>query len=184
MVSPWHSSSVVGFLWKERLWGFSRIPWTRVFPKEFKCCIFSFGAKRRGVEDLKDFRLIRLVGGLYKLLPKVLANRLQRVVGNLVLDFWHAFVADRIKGNLRGIICKLDIEKAYDHVDWSFVLALLEKMDFGSKWISGIKWCISTAWFFVLLNGSPLVFFQSSKGMGLGDPFSPDLLLSIKVCTF
>ena len=122
------------------------------------------------------------------------------MVGNLVLDFRRAFVADRqildvvlitnedidsrIKGNLRGIICKLDIEKAYDHVDWSFVLALLEKMDFGSKWISGIKWCISTAWFFVLLNGSPLVFFQSSKGMGLGDPFSPNLLLSIKVCTF
>ena len=122
------------------------------------------------------------------------------MVGNLVLDFRRAFVADRqildvvlitneaidsrIKGNLRGIICKLDIEKAYDHVDWSFVLALLEKMDFGSKWISGIKWCISTAWFFVLLNGSPLVFFQSSKGMGLGDPFSPNLLYSIKVCTF
>ena len=39
----------------------------------------------------------------------------------------------RINDKLKGIICKLDIEKAYDHVDWSFVLALLEKMGFGSN---------------------------------------------------
>ena len=70
-------------------------------------------------------------------------------MGNLVLNFQHAFVAGRqilddvliandvidarINDKLKGIICKLDIEKAYDHVDWSFVLALLEKMGFGSN---------------------------------------------------
>ncbi|RVX05645.1 hypothetical protein CK203_027347 [Vitis vinifera] len=34
----------------------------------------------------------------------------------------------KVKDNLRGIICKLDIEKAYDHVNWSFILEVLEKM--------------------------------------------------------
>ena len=84
-------------------------------------------------EDLKDFRPISLVGGLYTLLAKVLAKKLKRVVGNLVSDFQHAFVAgrqildailianeaidSRIKGNLKGIICKLDIENTYDYVD-------------------------------------------------------------------
>ena len=81
-------------------------------------------------------------------------------MGNLVSDFQHAFVADRqtldailianeaidsrIKSNMRGIICKLSIEKAYDHADWSFVLTPMEKMGFEAKWISWIKWCIFT----------------------------------------
>ena len=89
------------------------------------------------------------------LLAKILTNRLKRVVGNLVLDFQHAFVVgrqilnvvlianevidSRIKANLTRIICKLDIEKAYNHVEWSFVLVLLEKMGFRPKWISWIK---------------------------------------------
>ena len=78
--------------------------------------------KKGGTEDLKDFRPTSLVGGLYKLLAKVLANRLKRVVGNLVSDFQHVFVGirqildailiankvidSRLKGNMRGIICK------------------------------------------------------------------------------
>ena len=90
-----------------------------------------------------------MVGELYKLLAKVLANRLKKVTGFLVSDFQHAFVAgrqildvvliankaidSRIKNNLRSVLCKLDIEKVYDHVNWNFVLAITKKMGFGSK---------------------------------------------------
>ncbi|RVW28696.1 hypothetical protein CK203_083266 [Vitis vinifera] len=73
-----------------------------------------------GVEDLKDFRPINLMGSLYKLLAKVLANRLKR-----------------LKKNEGGVLCKLDIEKAYDHVNLKFLMAVFRKMDFGEKWI---KW--------------------------------------------
>ena len=65
-----------------------------------------------------------------------------------------------LKSNGRGIVCKLDIEKAYDHVVWPFLLTIMEKMEFGEKWLKWIKWCLSTASFSVLVNGTPSGFFS------------------------
>ena len=94
--------------------------------------------KKGGVEDLRDFRCISLVGGLYKLLAKVLANRLKKVVGKVVSSSQNAFVEGRqildavlianeaidslLKSNECEVMCKLDIEKAYDHLKWDFLL--------------------------------------------------------------
>ena len=137
--------------------------------------------KKGAVVDLKDFRPISLVGELYKVLAKVLANRLKKVVGQVVSKAQNAFVEGRrildaalitneaVDGFLRrkenGILCKLDIEKAYDHLDWNFLLSVMSKMGFGSKWISWIYNCISTASFSVLVNGSTNGFFRSSRGL-------------------
>ena len=89
--------------------------------------------KTKGVDDLKDFRPISLVGGLYKLLAKVLANRLKKVVGKVVLKFQNAFVEggqildavlmaneavdSMLKKRDCGLLWKLNIEKAYDHMN-------------------------------------------------------------------
>ena len=49
-------------------------------------------SKKSGAEDFKDFKPISLVGSMYKLLAKVLANRLKRVMGKLINKAEHIFV--------------------------------------------------------------------------------------------
>ncbi|RVW36390.1 hypothetical protein CK203_083809 [Vitis vinifera] len=84
--------------------------------------------KKEGAEDLRDFRPISLVGSVYKLLAKVLANRLKLVMGEVISDSHQAFIQgrrilddvliasealdSRLKDNTSGLLLKMDIEKA------------------------------------------------------------------------
>ena len=80
----------------------------------------------------------------------------------------------RLKNNEGGVLCKFDIEKAYDHVNWKFLFAVPRKMGFGEKLI---EWCISTVKFSVLVNGSLSGFFQSSRGLRQRDSLFPYLFV-------
>ena len=73
------------------------------------------------------------------------------------------------------MLCKLEIEKAYNHVNWEFLMFLLQQCGFSEKWRRWIKCCISTVKFSILINGCPSDFFGSSRGLRQGDPLSPFL---------
>ena len=125
----------------------------KAFLKSLNTTFLVLIPKKGGAEELGDFRPISLVGGLYKLLAKVLANRIKNVVGRVVSSDQNAFVMDRQildaslianevidswkKRGEKGLICKLDIEKAYDSVNWQFLMRVMQKMGFGVKWRSG-----------------------------------------------
>lgn len=69
------------------------------------------------------------------------------------------------------------MEKAYDRVEWSFLLIILERFGFHPTWINWIKQCISSSNFLMLLNGSPYGHFSPSRGLHQGDPLSSLLFL-------
>lgn len=85
----------------------------------------------------------------------------------------------RLKSGHPSLLCKLDIEKAFDHVNWGFLIHLLKRCGFSNKWRQWISFCLSTVRFSILINGSPCSFFGSSRGLQQGNPLSPLLFMLV-----
>ncbi|KAH0765964.1 hypothetical protein KY285_001835 [Solanum tuberosum] len=149
--------------------------------------------KKAGASELKDFRPISLITGIYKVIAMLLTERLKKVVDRLVNKHQMAFIKgrqimdaaliasecvnSRMKGDKPSVMCKLDIEKAYDHVNWNFLMSILRQMGFGEKWLGWINFCITTVKFSVLVNGEPVGFFPSGRDLRQGNPLSPFLFV-------
>lgn len=88
-------------------------------------------------------------------------------------------VDDLLTNKREDLACKLDMEKAYNHVNWTFVDYMLNKMGFWSKWRKWMKSCITTAFFAVLINGDPSKIFTASRGLRQEDPLSPIIFIIV-----
>ena len=95
------------------------------------------------------------------------------VKGRQILDSFliaSECIDSRLKSGVPEVLCKLDVEKAYDHVSWGFLMYMLQRCGFSKKWRKWIMCYISTVKFSILINGSPPDFFGSSRGIQQRDP--------------
>lgn len=127
---------------------------------------------------MKEFGPISLCNVSYKIISKVLCQRLKKILPQLVSETQSAFVvrcviSDNIliaqeafhafstkdKCKKEFMTVKTDMSKAYDRIEWCFLKKLMEKMGFSCKWIHRIMTCVNSVFYQILLNSQPKGYY-------------------------
>ena len=127
--------------------------------------------KKSDAATIGDYRPISLIHSFAKLFTKVLARRLAPHMNGLVMHNQSAFIQSRIiHENFKAVqltakllnhskvpcsLLKIDIAKAFDTVNWRFLIELLQHLGFSRRWVNWISIILSSVSMRVILNGAP-----------------------------
>jgi hypothetical protein len=145
--------------------------------------------KAKNANTFDRFHPISLCNVSYKILTKIIANRIKHLLPRIILPNQGGFVTKRqiwdniilvqeaihtsVTNKEKGMIIKIDMANAFDRVKHEFLFDVLNKFGFHSSFVSWIKACISSPWIASLINGCPTPFFQATRGLRQGCPLSP-----------
>lgn len=153
------------------------------FPNGLNDTVICLIPKCDSPSDMRDPRPISLCNVLYKILARVLANRIKNILPKVISEAQSAFVLGRFitdnvisafellhymkrktRGNKGVIALKIDISKAYDRMSWSHLKAIMQKLGFASRWIDWIMLCVSSVQYSVAMNGARGGTYCSQEG--------------------
>ena len=145
--------------------------------------------KNSAPSSLNDYRPITLLNCCLKVITKLLANRLQRVILRIIHRNQYGFLKGRTIQDCLAwafeyiyqcqaskkdiVLLKLDFAKAFDTIDHTAMLTIMKNMGFNDKWLGWVQCIFGSGKSAVLLNGVPGRQFHCKCGVRQGDPFSP-----------
>ena len=160
-----------------------------------------FEKKDKDKRFIKIWRPISLLNVDYKIISKALASRDKKVLPNLISPQQTAYVENRFIGesgrliaditeitdviNKEGFLVTMDIEKAFDSLDHTFIISVLKKFAFGNNFVSLIETLISKQESCVINGGDTTQYFHLERGACQGDPISAYIfILDLEVLSF
>ncbi len=151
--------------------------------------------KGKDVTLLKNWRPLTLLNTHYKILAKILAIRLQKVLYKLISPDQSGYLKGRYIGNnirniydileftkqlqLHGMIVFIDFEKAFDTIKWEFLINCLSAFGFGPYFVKCVKTLYKEISTCVTNNGHASSFFTPQRGIRQGCPLSALLFLLV-----
>eukprot|EP00253_Pinus_taeda_P036521 PITA_36521 len=161
----------------------------------FNATFIALIPKKEVPESFEDFRPISLCNSIYKIIAKVIANRIKPILSCHISMEQFTFLSGRQiheaigvakevmhsvrQKNKKGVVIKIDLSKAYDRINWLYLRLLLTHLDFKPTFISWIMGCISNVSYAILINGAATPFFKGQRGLRQGCPLSPLLFLLV-----